>query len=69
MVFVLHLKLLSVYLTDRGQCVRIGAYVCHPFPLTSRVPQGTILGILYLTYLKDFLSINFDGDIISYENK
>ena len=41
------------FLCSRVQCVRIGSKMSHPCAGTSGIPQGTILGSLFLLFVND----------------
>lgn len=48
------LQLISDYLTDRRQCVRLGTSVSTPIGVSSGVPQGSILGpLLFILYTSE----------------
>ena len=51
-------KWLNSYFLERSQCVRIGNTMSKPVPLTSGVPQGSILGPkAYPSYVSPIFSI------------
>ncbi len=49
------LKLYNSYLDGRSQIVRIGCVSSDERPITTGVPQGSVLGqLLFLVYMNDF---------------
>jgi hypothetical protein len=56
------------YLANRRQCVRFGALISDPVPISFGEPQGSILGpTLFLIYLNDMISLPIrQAEIICY---
>ena len=44
-------KLIASYLTNRGQYAKINDKRCPPASVTNGVPEGSIIGPYYLSYL------------------
>ena len=50
------LRWIESYLKDRPQCIVLDKIFCRPRYLSCGVPQGSVLGPLYIAPLKDIIS-------------
>ena len=54
------LHLIHSYLTNRSQCVKINQTLSSPLPVTSGVPQGSVLGHLFFLLFVDDIVDNVE---------
>ena len=60
-------NLISSYLTNRYQCVKIGSVLSDPLPVTSGAPQGSLLGpFLFILYCYDIKPLFQDTSLVMY---
>ena len=61
------LSLMHSYLSDRSQCCSIEGMVSDFIPITSGVPQGSILGpLLFIIYVNDLQDVTRSCDLSMY---
>ena len=58
------LKLLTNYLKQRDQCTNSKGIYSEPQELSFGVPQGSVLGPLFMIYINDLANSSADGNFV-----